>query len=128
MESRHRDFSLELASCTIKISSNFDSGNLESAQLIDGKVTLTPAFDPMNAQYSLKQSSKTFFHFSIQASIEINLPIVIRHMKILQYFANVGMSLFRISNFRNTIASVLAKNRGKGGTRWFNTKNNSYKV
>jgi len=117
MESRHRDFSLELAGSKIKISSNFDSGNLENAQIIDGKLTLTPAFDPMNAQYSLKQSSKTFFHFSIQASSEINLQIVIRHMKIIQYFANVLMGLFRISNFRNIIVSVSGINRRKGGHR-----------
>lgn len=125
MESRHMDFSLELAGSKIKISSNFDSGNLENAQLIDGKLTLTPAFDPMNAQYSLKQSSKTFFHFSIQASSEIELPIVVKHMKILQYFANVLKGSFRISNFRNIIVSALVTNRRKGGRRWFNTKNNN---
>jgi hypothetical protein len=128
MESRHRDFSLELAGSTIKISSNFDSGNLENAQLIDGKVTLTPAFDPMNAQYSLKQSSKTFFHFSIQASSEIDLPLVIRHMKILQYFSSVLMSSCRISNFSNIIASAWGANRRKGGPKQFSTKNNNCKV
>ena len=43
----------------------------------------------MHAQYSIKQSSKAFFHFSIQASSELTLPIIVRRMKILQYFASV---------------------------------------
>jgi hypothetical protein len=89
MEQRHSNICLDFCGSSIKISSDFDSGNLESAQVIEGKVVLSPSFDPMNAQFSIKQSSKTFFHFSIQASLEVEIPIVIKRMKILQYFINV---------------------------------------
>jgi hypothetical protein len=68
MELRQKEFSVQYNGVALKINSDFDSGNLLNAQIIDDKLVLTPAFDPMNAQYSIKQSSKTFFHFSIQAS------------------------------------------------------------
>ena len=52
-------------------------------------MVVTPAFDPMHPQYSLKQSSKTFFHFSIEASQAVTVTVAVTRVKILEYFASV---------------------------------------
>lgn len=117
MEQRHSTFSIDFYGSNIKIESNFDSGNLEGAQVTEGRVVLTPAFDPMHPQYSLKQSSKTFFHFSIQSSNQIQLPITIKRMKILQYFASVLKLILRMNSFRSTIEFVLVIDARKDGNK-----------
>ena len=87
MQSRHKTFNLNLPNPTSKqkysliVNSDFDSGNLESAavtaipsyQLAFSKnnqhpysLTVTPALEPFNSNYSYKVSSKTFFHFSVR--------------------------------------------------------------
>jgi hypothetical protein len=40
---------------------------MENAKVFEKKIIITPALDPVNHQYALKQSSKTFFHFSIKS-------------------------------------------------------------
>ena len=52
-------------------------------------MVVTPAFDPMHPQYSLKQSSKTFFHFSIEANEAVTVTVAVTRVKILEYFASV---------------------------------------
>ena len=85
--------------------------------MVDGRVTLTPALDPMNTQYSLKQSSKSFFHFTLQASSEVDLPVVIRRMKILEYFASVPLPSVRMNNSSSIIGSVWVTSKRKDGRR-----------
>lgn len=71
----------------------------------------------MNPQYSTKQSSKTFFHFNLQASNEIDLPIIIKHMKILEYFSSVRLFQDRKNNLKSIIAFVLVEGRKKDGDK-----------
>jgi hypothetical protein len=67
---------------------------------------ITPALDPMHPQYSLKPSSKTFFHFKLQASEPIVVRVAVERMKILEYFAEVALTRVRKSNSRNIIVFV----------------------
>lgn len=106
MQSRHNTFAFTLAEGTIRVDSDFDSGNLDQAALLNNKLTLTPAFDPMNSQYSTKQSSKTFFHFRIVSDKALTLAIVIKNMKILEYFSSVFFLPFRMNNLTSYIESV----------------------
>ena len=87
--SRHRVCELTLGEATLRLSSDFDSGNMENAELRGNRVVVTPAFDPMHPQYSLKQSSKTFFHFSIEANEAVTVTVAVTRVKILEYFASV---------------------------------------
>lgn len=98
MQSRHQEFVLQLDNTKIQVSSNFDSANLEYAQFSKGKIVLTPAYDPVNPQYSLRQSSKTFFHFKMSSEQAITVFIVIERMKILEYFVSVRQFSYRMSN------------------------------
>jgi len=91
MQARHKTFTFPLTEGILKIDSDFDSGNIEQAVLCGHKLTLTPSLDPMNNQYSTKQSSKTFFHFRLHSNQTVTLSLCIKNMKILQYFANVDM-------------------------------------
>lgn len=63
----------------------------------------------MHPQYSLKPSSKTFFHFKLQSTAPVAVKIVVERMKILEYFAEVALTRVRKSNSRNIIASVLER-------------------
>lgn len=74
--------------------------------MLDGKLIVTPALDPMHPQYSLKPSSKTFFHFKLESSEPVVVRVVVERMKILEYFAEVALTRVRKSNSRNIIAYV----------------------
>ena len=111
MQSRHNIYTFDTGSAILKVDSDFDSGNLEQATLSDHRLILTPSLDPMNSQYSTKQSSKTFFHFRIATDATITLAITIRNMKILEYFANVGSITFRKSNSSSNIEYALVADR-----------------
>ena len=74
--------------------------------MLDGKLIITPALDPMHPQYSLKPSSKTFFHFKLQSSEPVVVRVVVERMKILEYFAEVALTRVRKSNSRSIIAFV----------------------
>lgn len=74
----------------LTVDSKFDSGNLQHAAFLNNTLTVSPALDPMHPQYSTKQSSKTFFHFRITSTASQCLFIIIKNMKILEYFANVS--------------------------------------
>ena len=74
--------------------------------MLDGKLIVTPALDPMHPQYSLKPSSKTFFHFKLQSSEPVVVRVVVERMKILEYFAEVALTRVRKSNSRNIIVFV----------------------
>ena len=75
---------------------------MESAQLRNNRLYVTPALDPLHPQYALKHSSKTFYHFSLRASQRIDLSVAISRMKILDYFASVWVGRCRESNSRST--------------------------
>ena len=74
------------------MSSDFDTGNLETAAItsvshhpLTIKANLTPCTEPFNPQYSLKPSTKSFFHFSIKSNKSIIFQTSIKKMNILSY-------------------------------------------
>ena len=69
----------------------------------------------MNPLYSTKESSKTFFHFKITSDVDISVPIVIKNMKILQYFSSVTNILVRMSSLMRYTEFVWVKNIVKAG-------------
>lgn len=91
----HRNFNISPSPhLHLHISSDFDSGNLDSATLLSSpddlelpipmiKLELAPAAEPFNPQFSTKPSIKSYFHFSVKSSMAVHLRVSIRRMAIL---------------------------------------------
>ncbi len=74
--------------------------------IINNQIVILPALDPYNPVYSNKQSSKTFFHFSLSVQKNMKVKVCIEKMKILEYFnsdSNVRNKLYSQIFLRNYI-------------------------